>query len=234
MVKTTTIKDTDVITATTEMSSADNNINCNTSTCIKDKILSTIDHIKNVRHKRADTDLIFGFISKNSPNVDKCVAISTLSDLLAENTITNKICSNGLDSYKQIKQTVDSVAAEDEQQLVVTTELHRSNLPSELPTPPQSHADTSQIPNSRPVFESSHKECIDQIDPKLNSLNTFIDDELSGLRDKMDSLSEGLQNILTNKQHMENKNMNSLQENINNLRKQSMTVPLFTSALITY
>ena len=35
----------------------------------------------------------------------------------------------------------------------------------------------------------------------------------------MDSLSEGLQDVLTNKQHMENKNMNTLQENINNLQK---------------
>ena len=59
-----------------------------------------------------------------------------------------------------------------------------------------------------------------QIDHKLNSLNTFIDHELSVLRDKMDSLSEGLQNVLTNKQHMGNKNMNILQENINNLQKQ--------------
>ena len=164
--------------------------------------------------------MIFEFISKNSPDVDKCDVISTLYDLLAENTITIKICSNGLDSYKRIKQTVDSVATEDEQQLVVTTELPRSNLPVELPTPPQSHIDTPQFPNSRAVFENSNKECIDQIDLKLNSSNTFIDHELSVLSDKMDSLSEGLQDVLTNKQHMENKNMNTLQENINNLQKQ--------------
>ena len=36
----------------------------------------------------------------------------------------------------------------------------------------------------------------------------------------MDSLSEGLQRLLTNKQHVGNKNMNILQENINNLQKQ--------------
>ena len=145
MGKTTTIVDTDVIPATTETPSDDNIINCNTSTCIKDKILSAIDHIKNVRHKRADTDSIFEFISKNSPDVDKCIVISTLFDLLAENTITNKKLSNGLDSYKRIKETVDPAAAEDEQQLVVTTELLRSNLPSELLIPPQSHIDTPAI-----------------------------------------------------------------------------------------
>ena len=133
MGKTTTIEDTDVISATTKTSADDNNKYRNTSTCIKDKILSAIDHIKNVRHERDDTDLIFEFILKNLPDVDKCDVISALSDLLAENTITNKICSNGLDSYKQIKQTVESVAAEDKQQLVVTAELPRSNLPSELP-----------------------------------------------------------------------------------------------------
>ena len=94
--------------------------------------------------------------------------------------------------------------------LVVSTELSRSNLPSELLTPPQSHIDTPQVPNSLPVFENSHKECIVQIDHKLNSLNTFIDHELSVLRDKMESLSEGLQSILTNKQHVGNKNMNVL------------------------
>ena len=98
--------------------------------------------------------------------------------------------------------------------------MPRSNLPSELPTPPQSHIDTPQVTNSCPVFENSHKECIDQIERKLNSLNTFIDHELSVLRDKMDSLSEGLQDVLSNKQHMENKNRNNLQENTNNLQKQ--------------
>ena len=112
---------------------------------MKDKILSAIDHIKNDRHELADTDSIFEFISKNSPYVDKCIVISTLFDLLAENTITNKKLSNGLDSYKRIKETVDPAAAEDEQQLVVTTELLRSNLPSELLIPPQSHIDTPAI-----------------------------------------------------------------------------------------
>ena len=102
MGKATTIVDTDVILVTTEMPSDDNIINCNTSTCIKDNILSAIDHIKNVRHKRADTNSIFEFISKNSPDVDKCIVASTLFDLLAENTIANKKCSNGLDSYKRI------------------------------------------------------------------------------------------------------------------------------------
>ena len=52
---------------------------------VKDRILSAIHHIKNVRHKRTDTDLISEFISKNSPDVDKCVVISTPFDLLAEN-----------------------------------------------------------------------------------------------------------------------------------------------------
>ena len=111
MGKTATIEDTDVIPATTETSSVDNIINCNTSTYIKDKILSAIDHIKHVRHKRADINSIFEFISKNSPDVDKCIVTSTLFDLLAENTITNKKCSNGLDSYKRIKETVDSTVS---------------------------------------------------------------------------------------------------------------------------
>ena len=62
MEKTTTIEDTDVIPATTETSSDDNIINCNTSTCIKDKIMSAVDHIKNVSHKHADTDSIFEFV----------------------------------------------------------------------------------------------------------------------------------------------------------------------------
>ena len=126
MGKTTTIVDTDVIPATTEMPSDDNSINCNTSTCIKDKILSAIDHIKNVRHKRADTDSIFEFISKDSADVDKCIVTSTLFDLLAENTITNKKCSNGLDSYKRIKETVDSATTEDDsRQQVVGSRLNR-------------------------------------------------------------------------------------------------------------
>ena len=81
----------------------------------------------------------------------------------------------GLDSYKRIKQTVDSVTAKDEQQLVFTIELPVSNLPIELPNPPQSNIDTPLVSNSHPVLENSHKECIVQINHKLKSLNTFID-----------------------------------------------------------
>ena len=36
----------------------------------------------------------------------------------------------------------------------------------------------------------------------------------------MDSLTEGLQDVLTNKQHKENKNTNTLHENKDNLQKQ--------------
>ena len=73
----------------------------------------------------------------------------TLSDFIVENTISNKKCSNGLDSCNRINQTVDYDSAEDEQQLVVTTEFTRSNLSSELLTLPQYHIDTPQVPNSR-------------------------------------------------------------------------------------
>ena len=106
--------------------------------------------------------------------------------------------------------------------------MPRSNFSSELPTPPQSHINTPQVPNSPTAFENSHKECIIQIDRKLNSLNTFIDHELSILCDKMDSLTEGLQDVLTNKQHMENKNTNTLHENKeceNNQRRENIKIP---------
>ena len=43
----------------------------------------------------------------------------------------------------------------------------------------------------------------------------------SVLRDKMDSFSEYLQDVLTNKKHIDSKNMNILQENIINLQKQN-------------
>ena len=109
--------------------------------------MSAIDHIKNISHKHANTDSIFEFVEKNSPDVGKCIEIITLFDLLGENNITNKKCSNGLDCYKRIKETVNSAAAEDEQQLVVSTELPRSILLRELLTPPQPDIDTPQVPN---------------------------------------------------------------------------------------
>ena len=90
--KTITIEDTDVIPTTTETLSDDNDINCNTSISIKENVISATDHIKNIRHKRDD--------------VDKCVLMCTLSDFIVENTISNKKCSNGLDSYNRINQTV--------------------------------------------------------------------------------------------------------------------------------
>ena len=49
-------------------------------------------------------------------------------------------------------------------------------------------------------------------------LNIFY----SVLRDKMDSFSEYLQDVLTNKQHTDSKNMNILQQNKIKLQKQLM------------
>ena len=48
----------------------------------------------------------------------------------------------------------------------------------------------------------------------------------------MDSLTEGLQDVLTNKQHMENKNTNTLHENIDNLQKQLLKKDQIIRSLI--
>ena len=48
----------------------------------------------------------------------------------------------------------------------------------------------------------------------------------------MDSLTEGLQDVLTNMQHMENKNTNTLHENIDNLQKQLLKKDQIIRSLI--
>ena len=60
----------------------------------------------------------------------------------------------------------------------------------------------------------------------LNGLNIFTD------HDKMDSSSEYLLDVLTNKQHIENTNMNTLQENIINLQKQVLEKDEIISSLL--
>lgn len=98
---------------------------------------------------------------------------------------------------------------------LATIELPVSYLPRELLTLPLIKNDAPAVPSNFPVIENSLKESTLQISHKINSLNTFINHELSVLRYKMDPFCESLQQVLSSKQHLEN--MNTLQENMVNL-----------------
>ena len=57
----------------------------------KPKILEAIDHIKTIRHKRADINAIFNYIDKSTAsNINKNAIEDFISQLTKQNIIINK------------------------------------------------------------------------------------------------------------------------------------------------
>ena len=66
----------------------------------KPKILEAIDHIKTIRHKRADINVIFDYINKNTAsNINKNAIENFISQLTKQKIIINKKTSAVCDSF---------------------------------------------------------------------------------------------------------------------------------------
>ena len=67
------------------------------------QILATINHIKDISHKRRNLDGIFDFIKKSTPsNTSKEAIKAFIAQLLGQNIIVNKRSQTGKDSYRHI------------------------------------------------------------------------------------------------------------------------------------
>ena len=69
----------------------------------KPQRLATIDHIKDISHKRPDLDAIFDFIKKSTlSNIDNDALKAFIAPLSEQKIIVNKRSQSGKDSYQYI------------------------------------------------------------------------------------------------------------------------------------
>ena len=79
----------------------------------KPKILEAIDHIKTIRHKRADINAIFDYINKNTAsNINKNAIENFISQLTKQKIIRNKKTPTGCDSFCLTKKDNHEILSE--------------------------------------------------------------------------------------------------------------------------
>ena len=77
------------------------------------EILEAINHIKTIRHKRADISAIFDYINKNTAsNISKNAIENFISQLTKQKIIINKKTPVGCDSFCLNKKDKDVIASE--------------------------------------------------------------------------------------------------------------------------
>ena len=77
------------------------------------EILEAINHIKTIRHKRADINAIFDYINKNTAsNISKNAIENFISQLTKQKIIINKKTPVRCDSFCLTKKDKDVIASE--------------------------------------------------------------------------------------------------------------------------
>ena len=80
----------------------------------KTKILEAIDHIKTIRHKRADINAIFDCLNKNTAsNINKNAIENFISQLTKQKIIINKMTPAGCDSFCLTKKDNHEIVSEE-------------------------------------------------------------------------------------------------------------------------
>ena len=106
----------------------------------KTKILEAIDHIKTIRHKRADINAIFDCLNKNTAsNINKNAIENFISQLTKQKIIINKMTPAGCDSFCLTKKDNHEIVSE---------EVPRSPVIS-------NEIDTPDCTSTEPVIEES-------------------------------------------------------------------------------
>ena len=104
----------------------------------KPQILESIDHIKTVRYKRADTDAIFDYINKNTAsNINKKAIENFISQLTKQKIIINKKTPAGCDSFSLTKK---------DNHVIVSEEISKSPVIS-------NEIDTPDCTSTEPIIE---------------------------------------------------------------------------------
>ena len=142
----------------------------------KAKILEAIDHIKNIRHKRADINAIFDYINKNTAsNINKNVIENFISQITKQKIIMNKKTPLGYDSFSLNKIGNHEIVSEEiTKSPVISNEI---DTPDCISTEPVIHREEDQLNHLRRKF-SKHE-------PQFVAFNSFMMDELLEVKNKL-------------------------------------------------
>ena len=156
----------------------------------KPKILEAIDHVKTIRHKRADINAIFDYINKNATsNINKNVIENFISQLTKQKIIINKKTPAGCDSFCLTKKDNHEIVSEEiPKSPVISNEIDTPDCTS---TEPVIEKEEDQLNHLRRQF-SKHE-------GQFAALKSFMMDELLEVKNNIESLnSEQNKNCCTN------------------------------------
>ena len=156
----------------------------------KPTILDAIDHIKTIRHKRADINAIFDYINKSTAsNINKNVIENFISQLTKQKVIINKKTSVGCDSFSLNKK---------DNHEIVTEEILKSPVIS-------NEIDTLDCISIEPVTEKEEDQLnhlrrkLSKHEAQFAELKSFMIHESLEVKNKIESLtSEESKNCCTN------------------------------------
>ena len=139
------------------------------------KILEAIDHIKTIRHKRADINAIFDYINKNTaPKISRNAIENFISQLTEQKIILNKKMPAGCDSVSLTKK---------DNHVIVSKEIPKSPVIS-------NEIDTPDCTSTEPVIEKEEDQLnhlrrqFSKHEAQFEALKSFMMDELLEVKTK--------------------------------------------------
>ena len=143
----------------------------------KSIILETIDHIKTIRHKRADINAIFDYINKSTAcNINKNGIENFILQLTKQKIIINKTTPAGCDSF--------SLNKKDNHEIVSKDILISPIISNEIDTP--------DYTSTEPVIKKEEDQLnhlLSKHESQIVELKSFITDELLEVKNKIKSLT---------------------------------------------
>ena len=182
-------------------------------TYYKTHVLSAKDNIRE-KKKRPDVDSIFNHIAKSSAtNIDRDVVESVLGELINQKIISNKKTSSGCVSFYRAEKS-DNISNILENSSKKQANLDAIQISLKDPVPRVNN----ETPQSKHVIQNKNKpeEEINALkfEAQLSPLKTYINCELSTMKSKLDGLSQCLIKNASCQSNNENKNFETLQDNV--------------------
>ena len=211
----------------------------------KPLILATIDHIKDISHKRQDLDAIYNFIKKSPVSeIDKEVTKAFMAQILEQKIIVSKRSQTGKDSYRRITIINDPSTCEN-QHIVSTDEntkcVSQSDDPrkvspdentecnfsievnnkyqvtSETQTPLSTFPETPHIS----IIKDQTQQKVLRVEAELSAIKSHFKCELSTLNSKIEWLSTSLNGALKKLENHSRKWCSIVEDNLLFSRKNS-------------
>ena len=172
------------------------------------------------KKKHPDVDSIFNHIAKSSAtNIDRDVVESILIELINQKIILNKKASSGCDSFYRSKKSPDN------SEILENSSKNQGNVDAGQ-IGLKDHVPPVNVETLQPKLVIHNKNKPEQeinalkLEAQLSALKNYMNCELSTMNNKLDSFSQCLIQNASCQSNNENKNFETLQDNVKFLQKE--------------